>query len=96
MGAYHRKRWILILVSGILTALLIVGWVAGRYYVVGQQSARVTQNQETLCQVIRDIVKTGDQSLDAITYYKRHPDELARAHQANVVTLRKLNCKELG
>ena len=93
---YHRKRWIFVFASGIITALLIVSWVAGRYYITGEHTATLTQNQRTLCQVIRDIVITGDQSLDTITYYQHHPAELARAHDANRVTLPKLNCKQLG
>jgi hypothetical protein len=96
VGAYHRKRWIFVLISGIVMALLVVGWIAVRYYVSGQHNAQVTHNQQTLCQVIRGIVISGDHSLDAITYYKHHPADLARAHAQNMTTLQKLDCTKIG
>jgi hypothetical protein len=96
LSTYHRKRWIFVLVSGIIMALLVVGWIAGRYYVTSQHNAQVTNNQQTLCQVIRNIVITGDRDLAAITYYKHHPADLARAHAQNMGTLRKLDCQKIG
>ena len=95
MSSYHRGRWIVILVSGIVSAALIVGWIGYRYVLYTNTQQQQNRHAATLCEVIRGLVIKGDKALDTITYYKRHPAELAAQHHENAEALRKLDCNQL-
>ena len=96
MPAYHRKRWIVVLLAGVVSAVLVVGVFGWRYYAGAQNRTEINQGQEQLCLVLRGLVISADRGLASYDYYKHHPADLARAHAENMITLRKLDCKAIG
>lgn len=51
--------------------------------------------QQNLCGVIAYLVERSNASLPSIDYYRKHPDELRAAQEANQETLRILDCRPI-
>lgn len=85
----HRavKRWRLVAFF-----LFVVATVALFIAVLLYRAHRTDLTARRLCQVIAQIVADQDARLAGVSYYKQHPDELARAHSDNRKVLERLNC----
>lgn len=89
-------RRVTLVILAVAAGLAVTGGFGYRFYVGSEHRKEITTHQETLCQVIRRIVVQGDAAIDGISYYKRHPAELAAAHQRTRETLRQLDCAKIG